>query len=60
MKVYPVPGGEGLRDPRTRRKIPAEGLEVVADNFWHRRLAQGDVTLDPPSALSHPVEEPAS
>jgi len=48
MKVYPVPGGEGLRDPRTKRRIPAEGLEVPEDNFWRRRLAHGDVTLDAP------------
>lgn len=57
MKIYPVRGGEGLRDPRTRRIIPAEGLEVEANSFWLRRLAQGDVTSEP--APSEATERPA-
>jgi hypothetical protein len=47
MKVYPVKGGEGLRDPATRRIVPAEGLEVPMDPFWLQRLAHGDVTSEP-------------
>jgi hypothetical protein len=57
MKVYPVKGGEGLRDPKTRRRIPAEGLDVPEDNFWLRRLAHGDVTLEPPAAPAAPPGE---
>jgi hypothetical protein len=49
MKIYPVAGHEGLRDPVTRRKIPAEGLEVPETPFWLRRLAHGDVTDEAPA-----------
>jgi hypothetical protein len=48
MKVFPVAGREGLLDPITRRKIPAEGWEVPQNGFWMRRLQQGDVTLVEP------------
>jgi hypothetical protein len=48
MKIYPVKGGEGLRDPRTKRRIPAEGLEVTLDPFWLQRLAHGDVSEKTP------------
>lgn len=50
MKIYPVPGREGLRDPITRIKIPAQGREVPENPFWHRRLVHGDVSLTPPEA----------
>jgi hypothetical protein len=57
MKVYPVAGREGLRDPITRRKIPAEGWEVPENGFWMRRLEQGDVTLAAPEKPQPPVED---
>ncbi len=60
MRVYPVKGGEGLRDPRTRQRIPATGLDVPENNFWNRRVAMGDVTLDAPkdSAVQDHAPEP--
>lgn len=48
MKIYPVKGGEGLRDPLTKRRIPAEGLDVTPDPFWLQRLAHGDVSEKTP------------
>jgi hypothetical protein len=51
MFVIPVKGGV-VRDPRTKRIVPAEGIDVPdADFYWHRRVAHGDVTLgDAPAA----------
>jgi hypothetical protein len=43
MFVMPAPGLK-VRDPRTKRTIPDEGIEVPdTDSFWLRRLADGDV-----------------
>jgi Protein of unknown function (DUF2635) len=58
MRVYPVKGGEGLKDPRTKQKVPATGLEVPASNWWNRRLVHGDVTLEPPQEVDAPSEAP--
>jgi hypothetical protein len=55
MFVIPVKGGV-VRDPRTKRIVPAEGLEVPdSDFYWHRRLAHGDVTLRETSAAPDPA-----
>jgi hypothetical protein len=54
MLVYPV-NGRRVRCPVTRRPVPADGLTVPEhDMFWHRRLRDGDVTLEAP-----PVAEAA-
>lgn len=39
--------GLKLRDPKTGKPIPAEGILVRGplDNFWHRRLKDGDVSI---------------
>ena len=43
MRVKPAPGLV-VRDPLSRRPVPAEGLEVPdTDSFWLRRLRDGDV-----------------
>ena len=43
MFVMPAPGLK-VRDPKTKRHIPDEGIEVPdTDTFWNRRLADGDV-----------------
>jgi hypothetical protein len=44
MKVKPTNPGAVIRDPLTRRPLPAEGADVPESNFWLRRLADGDVT----------------
>lgn len=48
MKIYPVPE-RLVRDPVTGREVT--GATEVADNdaFWIRRIADGDVTVTPPS-----------
>lgn len=35
--------GRLVRDPASGEPMPAEGLEVEMNIFWHRRLADGDV-----------------
>lgn len=38
--------GLKLRDPRTGKPIPAEGIVITGKTlgaFWHKRLAEGDV-----------------
>ncbi len=37
MKVKPVIPGAVIRDPHTKRPLPAEGGNVPEDNFWVRR-----------------------
>jgi hypothetical protein len=60
MYVYPVKGGEGLRDPVTRAIIPKEGREVPPDPFWLQRLAHGDVTLEAPEPEPEPPHPEAA
>ena len=49
MLVYPAPGLV-VRDPATRRPVPAEGLEVSKhDTFWAALINCGDVTTTPPT-----------
>jgi hypothetical protein len=59
MYIIPVPGGL-VRNPRTKRLVPAEGMEVSKlDILWaHKRLAHGDVTLGeaPKADANEPVE----
>jgi hypothetical protein len=38
LKVKPVDPNAVIRDPQTRRQLPAEGAEVPDNNFWRRRL----------------------
>ncbi len=52
MKVKPVIPGAVIRDPDTRRPLPAEGGEVPESNFWVRRLLAGEVVrIDEPTGL---------
>ncbi len=41
--------GLTLRDPKTGRVLPPEGASVVEDNFWRRRICDGDVTVVAPT-----------
>jgi hypothetical protein len=43
MKVKPVNPSAVIRDPHTRRPLPAEGGDVPETSFWIRRLRDGDV-----------------
>lgn len=47
MRVKPASAEVKVRDPATRRHLPAEGAEVADTAFWRRRLAEGDVVLIP-------------
>lgn len=43
MRVRPAIPGAVIRDPHTKRPLPAEGGEVPENNFWIRRLERGEV-----------------
>ena len=55
MFVKPAPGAL-VRDPKTRRPLPAEGAEVPDSPFWMRRLASGDCLAASPSEMV-PLEQ---
>lgn len=45
MRVKPAAPGAVIRDPHTKRALPAEGCRVHDSSFWRRRLRDGDVVL---------------
>lgn len=47
MFVKPKPGVR-VRDPKNRGHLPESGADVPEDQYWLRRLADGDVTLSSP------------
>lgn len=42
MRVKPAPGIV-VRDPATKRALPADGADVPESIYWTRRLRAGDV-----------------
>ncbi len=56
MKIQPAPGLL-IRDPKTKRLLPEEGLEVKESTFWLRRLKEGDVVLCAPDVLEIDSQE---
>jgi hypothetical protein len=42
MKVKPAPG-RAVRDPSNMQLLPEDGREVPNNQFWQRRLRDGDV-----------------
>lgn len=52
MATIRIRAAEGrlVRDPKTMRPIPDDGIDVAdTDVFWYRRIAAGDVVIcDPP------------
>lgn len=46
MRVRPQHEKLTIRDPHTKRVLPAEGGEVPDNVFWRRRLRDGDALLD--------------
>lgn len=62
MRIRPASPDLKLRDPVTRRHVPAEGLEVPdASAYWLRRLEAGEVVVaSPPRPVvsdSHPIPD---
>lgn len=55
MRVKPATPGAVIRDPHTKRPLPAEGGEVPDNTFWRRRLMAGDVVLVAASKPSNPT-----
>ena len=53
MMVKPVNPAAVIRDPITKRALPADGGEVPESNFWIRRLLAREVVLiDKPDAAA--------
>jgi len=53
MHVYPKPGLK-IFDPQLKDYLPMEGRAVPPTPFWHRRLQDGDVTLEKPQSIPAP------
>lgn len=52
--------GVVARDPRTRQRLPAEGIVVDrVDAFWRRRASEGGVTIVDEPAPGTPAPAPA-
>lgn len=50
MKVKPVDPAAVIRDPVTKRQLPAEGADVPESSFWIRRLTGGEIVrIDQPT-----------
>ena len=49
-KIFLVPrAGYIVRDPETKKPLPAEGMEVERSSYWVRRIQAGDVSVLPVS-----------
>lgn len=45
-KIFLVPrAGYIVRDPETKKPLPAEGMEVERSSYWVRRIQAGDVSV---------------
>lgn len=52
MMVKPASKDALIRDPHTKRPLPAEGAQVPDSSFWLRRLRDGDVVrVEEPTGL---------
>lgn len=58
LYVVPVPG-ISVRDPVTYEPVPAVGAWKPRDQFWLRRLADGDVVVGEPPAEPEELETEA-
>jgi hypothetical protein len=45
MRVKPAEG-RAVRDPVTKKLLPAAGREVPDNQFWRRRVRDGDVIVE--------------
>ena len=57
MFVKPTRPGLVLFDPVTGRQLPDEGMRVAPQQFWYRRMRDGDVIEAEPPAPA-PKEKP--
>jgi Protein of unknown function (DUF2635) len=54
MRVKPAEG-RAVRDPLTKQLLPAAGRDVPDNQFWRRRLRDGDVvSADAPAPRNGP------
>lgn len=61
MFVKPSAPGLLVRDPVSKRPLPAEGGEVPESTYWLRRLRAGDVVpCDAPAPVVSPDQIPDS
>jgi hypothetical protein len=58
--VKPANPAHVIRDPRTKRPLPAKGANVPRTTFWHRRLMCGDVVLAESSPSSSSTSKKSS
>lgn len=52
MRVKPAEG-RAVRDERTMQLLPPDGRDVPLNNFWQRRLRDGDVVAVEEHAQHH-------
>ncbi|BBQ24633.1 MULTISPECIES: DUF2635 domain-containing protein [Aeromonas] len=53
--------GRSVPDPDRGDLLPAEGREVIANQYWYRRQLDGDVVIEPPVEQEPEAEqEPAA
>lgn len=48
--MFVIPVAPLVRDPISKKPLPAEGREVPESTYWLRRLACGDVVRGTPPA----------
>lgn len=58
-QMFLRPGKPGMlvRDPHTKRALPADGAWVQRNSYWLRRVASGDAIEGTPSAIAAPAKE---
>ncbi len=45
-KIFLIPRpGYIVRDPETKKPLPADGIEVERSSYWVRRIQAGDVSV---------------
>jgi hypothetical protein len=58
--LQPAPGRQ-VRDPFTMQLLPAEGADIILNDFYLRRLRDGDVIdMDAATKPAEPLAEPAA
>jgi hypothetical protein len=54
MRVKPAEG-RAVRDPLTKQLLPAAGRDVPDNQFWRRRLRDGDVVSEGEGEAARPA-----
>ena len=52
--------GRRVRDPATGEALTKRPRDVPDTAFWRRRLADGDVVVEPPRPAQKPAPKPAA